>query len=444
MAEAYATLVSRGKLVKDPIQEQLVHRLANLQLTLLERRNTTSRSGYDEPVRGLYIHGGVGTGKTRLVDLFNETLPSDYRRRRTHFHEFMHDVHARLHRLRSSEGPITGSMLDRVLERQRLREASSLVDPLVTIGRQVVAETPLLVFDEFQVSDIADAMILKRLFHAIWTPTSDSHGSSGGGDGVLVATSNRRPRDLYENGLNRPLFLPFVDELERRCDVFSVEGKQDYRMRSTSAGERVETFFNDRSLWEKALEAELAGRPFEGRDIAVSMGRTLKDVPITSTEPVIARTTFAKLFQANLGSTDYQALCSAAQVIYLDGVRPLKADELDYTRRFITFLDIAYEKRVRVVCMSECPLADLFAALLPGGRHQGGAMAKAIAEVSVRGEGGASSSMSSTYIGEAEWSATGLPASLASGGAGETDVRFAVGRAISRLFEMSSPAYLDR
>lgn len=153
---AYKQLLSRGRLIANPGQNALVTRLASLQQTLLQSA---------EPQTGLYIYGSVGTGKSRLADLFASTLPSQVSKRRVHFHEFMMDIHSRLHKARSL--------------------ATYAGDPLVQIGREVRSESRVLCFDEFQVSDIADALILKRLFGAIW--------DSGG---VMVSTSNRHPGKL--------------------------------------------------------------------------------------------------------------------------------------------------------------------------------------------------------------------------------------------------------
>jgi protein AFG1 len=200
--------------------------------------------------QGLYIHGGVGTGKSRIADLFAATLPPSISHRRIHFHEFMLDVHHRLHLARS--------------------QSSYAGDPLVQIGRDIIArESRVLCFDEFQVTDIADAMILRRLFGAVW--------ASGG---VLVSTSNRRPERLYENGLNRDLFVPFIGDLQRHCEVWEFKGREDYRMKGgvgDGAGERIETFFLDRMGFEGSLEERLgrAEGGLERCEIAVAGGRSL-------------------------------------------------------------------------------------------------------------------------------------------------------------------------
>lgn len=397
---AYNTLLSTGRLTTNPGQAALVERLANLQHSLVESP--------DQPQNGIYIYGSVGTGKSRIADLFAHTMPSGVSKRRIHFYEFMMDIHSRLHLARS--------------------QSTYRGDPLVEIGRKVREESKVLCFDEFQVTDIADAMILKRLFGAIW--------SAGG---VMVATSNRHPNMLYEKGLNRSLFLPFIAELQHRCEVWKLEGDQDYRMTmASSEKEREAVFFTREDEFQHSLLNAIKDIALEPVDIPVMMSRVLHVEGAKSDNGhLVVHGTFKSLCEANLGSMDYYALCKAAKTVYISGLRKFRADELDFVRRFITLIDLAYESKTRVICFSEVPLLEVFTNIVAGVDVK-----KAMEDMTVRGEGGSSSSMMSTFIGETEWSATGLEkASLASGGAGETDVRFAVGRAISRLHEMGSKAY---
>jgi protein AFG1 len=401
---AYKKLLGKGRLAPNPSQSALVDRLSRLQQSLAD-------SKYDEG--GLYIYGDVGTGKSRLADLFASTVAPSISTRRVHFHEFVMDIHSRLHRARSVAG-YTG-------------------DPLIQIGRDVRYESKVLCFDEFQVTDIADAMILKRLFGAIW----DSGGTK-------VATSNRHPEGLYERGLNTPLFLTFIKELQRRCEVWKMLGDQDYRM--TTAGkekEREIVFFTNAVEFEKSLFRATGGASLKAVTIPVMMNRELHVQAHTQNQATksVAKSTFKELCEANLGSADYHALCQAASIVYISGLRQFKADEFDFVRRFITLIDLAYESRTRVVCLSSVPLFVLFQNIVPRESPPSTRLQEEMEEMSVRREGGSSSSMMSTFIGEMEWSATGLPASLASGGAGDTDVKFAIGRVVSRLFEMGSKVY---
>jgi predicted ATPase len=424
LTTAYRSLLQRGRLTPDPIQSALVDRLSLLQTELLSTSTTTqSQTGQlkrkppPPAPRGLYIHGGVGTGKSRLADLFAATLPPQISRRRIHFHEFMLDVHHRLHIARS--------------------QSTYAGDPLVQIGRDVYSESRVLCFDEFQVTDIADAMILRRLFGAVW--------ASGG---VLVSTSNRGPRRLYENGLNRELFVPFIGDLERACEVWEVKGREDYRLKGSGSEERMETVFLEEGAFEGSLGDRVGriGEEMKRHNIDVAGGRSMSVLAVRDEEAggLLVKATFDELCRANRGSADYISLCRGAKAIYVSGLRRFERDELDVVRRFITLVDLAYEAGVRIFCLSEVPLMEVFANIVPGQPIPVEANVKRQmgSNMTVRGEGGSSSSMSSTFFGDMEWSATGLrEASLATGGAGETDVRFAVGRAVSRLFEMGSPTY---
>lgn len=478
---AYQSLIARKRLRPDKHQHALVTRLATLQQDLVriygdendhdnnknKKNNGTIRnrhiSTYFPNPRGLYIYGSVGTGKSHLADLFTSTLPSHIPRQRLHFHEFLNSIHYRLHLARSS--------------------SSYKGDPLVQIGHEIVHhEARVLCFDEFQLTDIADAMILQRLFGAMWMA-----------GGVLVSTSNRAPRDLYLNGLNREVVVPFLREVERWCEVWEMGGREDYRMAGEGGGDgngegegdsgRIQTFFvNDEEGFTRKLKEEIAKVRKDGGDgdddakdplelisLPVYGSRTLQVSALPSpasphqkpsTSYTLITATFSQLCESPLSASDYHTLCTATSHLYLHGVRKFLTGEKDAVRRFITLIDVAYEKGTRVICSygndeesdgKESSLVEslreVFENIVPSaaasmmGGEKEDEKEKGI-KMTVRAGGGASSSMMSTFIGEAEWSATGLAeASLATGGAGETDVGFAVGRAISRLYEMGSVRY---
>lgn len=486
---AYQSLIARKRLRPDKHQHALVTRLATLQQDLVriygdendhdnnnnnkkKKKNGMIRnshlSTYFPNPRGLYIYGSVGTGKSHLADLFTSTLPSHIPRQRLHFHEFLNSIHYRLHLARSSSS-----------------SSSYKGDPLVQIGHEIVHhEARVLCFDEFQLTDIADAMILQRLFGAMWMA-----------GGVLVSTSNRAPRDLYLNGLNREVVVPFLREVERWCEVWEMGGREDYRMAGEGGGDgkgegeggngRIQTFFvNDEEGFTRKLEEEIAkvrrgGTDGDGDDdddakdplklisLPVYGSRTLQVSALPSpasphqkpsTSYTLITATFSQLCESPLSASDYHTLCTATSHLYLHGVRKFLAGEKDAVRRFITLIDVAYEKGTRVICSygndeesdgEESSLVEslreVFENIVPSAAASmvGGEKEKEKGiKMTVRAGGGASSSMMSTFIGETEWSATGLAeASLATGGAGETDVGFAVGRAISRLYEMGSVRY---
>jgi protein AFG1 len=180
--------------------------------------------------------------------------------------------------------------------------------------------------------------------------------------------------------------------------------------------------------------------------IPVLMSRQLKVLAAAAPGEdgkLVVSSTFEDLCQKFLGSADYHALCKVASTVFLTGLRQFRADELDFVRRFITLVDLAYEAKTRLICLSSVPLFGVFSNIIPNRISVEGELQDDLGrQMTVKGQGGSSSSMMSTFIGEMEWSATGLAkASLASGGAGETDVGFAIGRAVSRLYEMGSKSY---
>ncbi|KAI5245329.1 hypothetical protein E4T42_06793 [Aureobasidium subglaciale] len=273
-------------------------------------------------------------------------------------------------------------------------------------------------------------MILQRLMGAFWAA-----------GGVMVATSNRAPEKLYEDGLNRDLFLPFIAMLKHRCETWSLGGMQDYQ----ASGQSQKVFFTDPTEFHSSLEAAVGSQRLEPHEIEVMMGRKLvvAAAPIESDKnSLIVSSTVIQLCEGKLGAADYHALCRRSKVIYLEGLRRFRLFELDFVRRFITLIDLAYESGTRVIISSEATIDEAFAEIVEAEqqrmqRKQGGL------KMSVKKGGGSSSSMMSTFVsGDTEWSATGLAeASLATGGAGETDVGFAIGRAVSRLHEMGSGMY---
>lgn len=314
-----------------------------------------------------------------------------------------------------------------------LSQASFSGDPLLQIGREVRGESRVLCFDEFQVTDIADALILRRLF-----------GSFCENGGVVVATSNKETEELYQHGLNRRLFLPFVRELRERCETWRLEGREDYRLRNERGDRRMDVFFTDEADFWKSLGDSTGGAEITKVTIPVMMNRQLRVWSVTGQNGrLVVNSTFEDLCQKNLGSAGFYALSKASNTIYLTGLRSFMADELDFVRRFITLVDLAYEAKTRIVCLSSVPLFEVFSNIVPSMIPVEGELKDDLGRhTAAKGQGGSSSNMMSTFIGEMEWSATGLAkASLASGGAGETDVGFAIGRAVSRLYEMGSNGY---
>ena len=327
--DRYAAKVSRGDIGFDAAQDQLAAKLDEVAEHLADSKHHAS--GWtkffgrkpDPAARGLYIVGGVGRGKTMLMDLFFAAAPIEAKRR-VHFHAFMMDVHARIHAWRQD----------------RKRGVAHGEEPTGVVAEALASEAQLLCFDEFAVTDIADAMLLGRLFTALF------------GAGVtVVATSNVAPGDLYRDGLNRTLFLPFIALLEQRCEVVRLEAERDFRFGKLTA---MPTWFTpaDASA-EAALDrafADLAGDA-DGSAVELRLlGRTLH-VPRASGD--VARFCFAALCEAPLGSTDYLTIARAYGTVLVDGVRVMAPGERNLAKRFITMIDTFYDEQVKLIASAE-------------------------------------------------------------------------------------------
>jgi len=295
-------------------------------------------------LRGLYLYGSVGTGKTFLMDLFFENVNISSKRR-VHFHKFMLEIHQRIHRFKQD------------ILQQHGRDVnintSSERDAIVQVARQIAAEAQLLCFDEFQVTDICDAMILSKFFGELW-----ARGT------VLVATSNRPPSDLYKDGLNRSYFLPFIRRLEELCVVKHIASTRDYRQ---DAVQHEDTYFmplgaaaTDKLIAAFWGDIERRGsKPSQGIRVPVMMNRVFT-VPVGDLKTRICYVDFARLCEEDRGAADYQALCRAFDTIYLDGVPALNILKHDNARRFITFVDEVYDANVRLRWTAACTPHELF------------------------------------------------------------------------------------
>jgi cell division protein ZapE len=327
--QRYEALLQSGALDRDPAQEKLVARLDALERNLRERLSAKpgalgwlfGRSSAPAP-KGLYVWGDVGRGKTRLMDLFFASAPVETKRR-AHFHDFMQDVHARIHAARQAA--------------KQGRAASGDVIPQV--GDALAREASLLCFDEFHVTDIADAMILGRLFERLFEA-----------DVVVVATSNVPPQDLYKDGLNRSLFLPFVRMLEQRLDVLRLDARTDFRREKLGEG-KVWITPADRNA-EAALDAAflaLAGE--EGAPASFEVqGREVK---IPRAANGVARASFDDLCAKPLGAADFLALARRYHALVLDRVPTLDESRRNEARRFMTLIDALYERNVKLVASAD-------------------------------------------------------------------------------------------
>lgn len=329
----YRALVTSGALAPDPAQalaaeqlELLAQRLARMgptrrgDLLGLFARKTAA------PPKGLYLCGSVGRGKTMLMDLFFESVPFEPKRRR-HFHEFMEEVH------------------ERIAEARKLHPG----DPIPLVARDIAKRAQLLCFDELHVTDIADAMILGRLFTALF-----ERGV------VLVATSNTMPSGLYRDGLNRQLFLPFIALIEEHLEVLQLEAAKDYRLEKL-AGHTLYFVPADagahaamRGAWLR-LTGVASGPP----SALVVKGRRLV---VPEAHLGVARFAFADLCGEALGASDYLVIARAFHTVLIEAIPRLGPEQRNEARRFITLIDTFYDAHVRLVVSADAEPHELYVA----------------------------------------------------------------------------------
>lgn len=318
--DLYQTRVAAGTVRPDAAQHAVLPAFDRIRDALAQpvKRSLFRRATPDAP-RGLYLWGGVGRGKSMLMDLFVESLADlpGVPVRRVHFHAFMQEIHAGLHAAR----------------------ASGVQDALAPVAAQVARDLRVLAFDEMQITDIADAMIVGRLFEALFAA------------GVaIVTTSNRAPDDLYKNGLNRALFLPFIALLKDRMQVAELTSPTDYRQ-NRLAGEKVwftpinaETRAAIAAIW-----ADMAGGPGAPLYLTVNGRR----VEIPAFRNGVARATFHDLCSQPLGPGDYLALADAVRVLIVEDIPALSRSNFNPAKRFVTLIDALYEAKVRVIASAQ-------------------------------------------------------------------------------------------
>jgi cell division protein ZapE len=325
----YAAGIATGRIASDDAQSAVVDMLARLEARIVEHRlaRKSSSLGWlfgsrkaDEPkIKGLYIYGDVGRGKTMLMDFFFEVSPVA-RKRRVHFHEFMLDVHERIYEFR-----------------QRIKAGEHAdEDPIQLVAEQLFEEAWLLCFDEFHVTDIADAMILGRLFARLF-----ERGV------VVIATSNVAPDELYKDGLNRALFVPFIRILEEHMDVLRLDARTDFRLEKLAG----------RPVWyvpaDVAADAALddAWRRLTGGHDGAPQDLPLKGrtVHVPRAFMGVARFGFHNLCEAPLAAADYLRLGHEYHTVILDHIPVMNFDNRNAAKRFIILIDTFYDLNVKLI-----------------------------------------------------------------------------------------------
>lgn len=324
---ALEDLVKSGALQADPIQRELATQLDQIK-DILENHKQGSKSSalgwlfnkrkLPKGLKGLYIWGSVGRGKSMLMDLFYDNL--DFQaKRRVHFHDFMGDAQERIHQHRQ------------LLKAGKTKEE----DPIKPVARQLASDAKVLCFDEFSVTDIADAMILGRLFQALFAAGV-----------VIIATSNVEPDNLYKDGLNRQRFLPFIDLLKTYCDVFKLDARTDYRLEKISKAPVYSAPLGKKSklAMDEAWRAITGGK----KNLKQTLKIKGREVVVPAVVEKSARFSFSDLCEAPLGSQDYLEIARNFNTVFIDNVPMMDFSQRNIAKRFINLIDTLYDKKIKV------------------------------------------------------------------------------------------------
>ncbi|MCH2037152.1 MAG: AFG1 family ATPase [Rickettsiales bacterium] len=335
LVDTYNHLVDENKVKRDPAQEKVLEKLQKIQHSLADYLPKHEQNLFQklfgkkdsDPIKGLYIYGGVGRGKSMLMDLYyqNSTVK---KKRRVHFHAFMLEVHERMHEFRKTH--------------------TDIEDPISYVAKDIADDAWLFCFDEMHVNDIADAMVIGRLFKHLF-----ERGV------ILITTSNRHPDELYKNGLQREHFVPFIELLKEKVDVVELSSQHDYRLQKIQnigqtyfypldqkAHQLITTLFDD-MIHEMEVKKQTLN--VQGREL------TLKHVAGD-----ILLSSFDELCAQPLGSADYIEIANEFSTVIVQNIPKLRREHRNEAKRFVMLIDELYEHRVKFICSAEVKPQELY------------------------------------------------------------------------------------
>ncbi len=321
---AYNKLIKTETILSDPAQQELIQLLDKLREHLEQKSSWLFAKKFEN--FGYYIFGDVGRGKSFLMQLFYDNCNCP--KKRIHFHEFMSEIHRKLHHLRKTK--------------------PNLSDPLKTIAHAYAKEIKLLCFDEFQVTDVADAMILERLFRLLFKHKI-----------FIVTTSNRHPSELYLGGLQREKYLEFVEFLTSKLAIFSLDGQQDYRHLKVANLAKKYLYPLNKKNQQKISEifADLTGNSKTSEHPIKVLGR---EIIIKEAASSCAYIDFNEFCKKPYASNDFQAIANEFSTIFITNIPKLSSNERDYAKRFVNLIDIIYDKQLDVIFYADCLPEEIY------------------------------------------------------------------------------------
>ncbi len=330
LSKSYGQLVAQGRIQNDIAQQNLLTMLQEVldRLVKPKKKSLFTKSKPSTNINSLYIYGNVGRGKSMLMDLFFDAVPENknLKKRRVHFHAFMQEVHARIHKLRQSGGG----------------------DPVAVLARELAGETQLLCFDELQATDVADATLLYRLFEGLF-----AHNI------CIVSTSNRPPKALYTGGVQAERFENFIKLIEEKMKIAALSSPDDYRYQQ---GSRTSQFYYY-PLGEAANKfvmqtlQNLGATSPATKESLIVQGR---QVEFKSYNNKIGIFTFNELCAAMLGAADYLALARRLNTIILTDIPKLQPEQHNEAKRFSTLIDTLYEHKIKLICTAAVPAEEIY------------------------------------------------------------------------------------